>query len=237
MSQPHQDQASFWSPGGPKPAKAAQLQGHQAGGVCLLSLPSRGAPTLPAALQRHEKRRAGELRAHKNRSPSSPPAWPWVAAAVLPTFPEALSGCVGSARAGQTRCPDGPTSLQESFPISLGTAHLCYILLRPWTRIWGLVRCRAEQQRAELARAWEHMKEEPGVSQGPPWGHRTQHHRRQPRTDLGLSGARHSPTRPPACCRPAPRQSMGQGPSPCLPGLPASWVGSRLPSPPHTGRK
>lgn len=41
--------------------------------------------------------------------------------------------------------------LQESFPVSLGTAQLCYILLRPWTRTWGLARYGAEWQRAELA--------------------------------------------------------------------------------------
>lgn len=41
--------------------------------------------------------------------------------------------------------------LQESFPVSLGTAQLCYILLRPWTRTWVLARYGAEWQRAELA--------------------------------------------------------------------------------------
>lgn len=75
---------------------------------------------------------------------------PWVAADGFRHLQRPPVSALAMPRQG-SRSARMALPLQESFPVSLGTAQLCYILLRPWTRTWVLARYGAEWQRAELA--------------------------------------------------------------------------------------
>lgn len=96
------------------------------------------------------------LRAHRNLPGKAPSLGPWAAAALLPPPPAAPRWlrwpCPSSCSLGRTAkgpgwlCLHTPAGTRPgSFPISLETAHLCYIL-SPWTRTWGLASWGASRQ-------------------------------------------------------------------------------------------
>lgn len=120
------------------------------------------------------------LRAHRNLPGKAPSLGPWAAAALLPPPPAAPRWlrwpCPSSCSLGRTAKGPGRLCLHTpagtrpgSFPISLETAHLCYIL-SPWTRTWGLASWGASRQpRWSWSKDGDGCGRNLGRSLGSPW--------------------------------------------------------------------